>query len=410
MPQVHRAAWVLPIAGPPLRDGWVSVERGRIAAVGGGPPPRGSIVAGGSYDRAILPGLVNAHCHLELSWLRGLVPPCEAMPAWVGRMMSLRRSREPSAAAHGAAADQPDPIADAIAEAGNSGTALVGDITNSLAACAPLRRSGLAAMVFLELLGFAPADVVRQVDAARRQLDAFPETATFRAALAPHAPFSVSPELFHAIAAATPGRPISIHLGESPEEMQFLRDGTGAWREMLERLGVWSPAWRAPGCGPIGYVQQLGLLSERLIAVHGVQLADGELHALAAAGATIVTCPRSNRWVGAGDPPVSRFYASGARIALGTDSLASVEDLNLFAEIAAVRRLAPDVAAARILRSATRDGADALGFGADLGTIEPGKRALLLAVDVPGGAADVEEYLVSGIPPGAVRWLGDLEP
>jgi cytosine/adenosine deaminase-related metal-dependent hydrolase len=217
----------------------------------------------------------------------------------------------------------------------------------------------------------------------------------------------VSPDLFRAIAAASSPRPISVHLGESPEEMQFLRDGTGPWRDMLERLGVWSPGWRAPGCGPIGYMRELGLLSGRLIAVHCVQLPDEELRALASAGATIVTCPRSNRWVGAGDPPVSRFYASGARVAVGTDSLASVGDLNLFAELAAVRRLAPDVPPSRILQSATRDGAAALGFGADFGTIAPGKRAPLLAVDVPGGAADVEEYLLSGIPPDAVRWLGD---
>jgi cytosine/adenosine deaminase-related metal-dependent hydrolase len=202
---------------------------------------------------------------------------------------------------------------------------------------------------------------------------------------------------------------LSVHLGESPEEVRFLRDGTGAWRDLLERIGAWTPDWPVPGCGPVEYLDRLGLVNDRLVAVHGAQLADAELRALANAGATIVTCPRSNRWTGAGTPPVARFYGSGVRVAIGTDSLASVEDLNVFAEMAAVRALAPTVPAARILQSATLDGAAALGFGSELGSIEPGKRAALLAVtipqDVPPHAEDVEEYLVGGVGAHQIAWL-----
>ena len=129
-----------------------------------------------------------------------------------------------------------------------------------------------------------------------------------------------------------------------------------------------------------------------------------------AAGATLVTCPRSNRWVGAGSPPVDQFYASGVRVAIGTDSLASVEDLNLFSEMAQIRALGPDIPARAIVESATRIGAEALGFGEDYGTIEPGKRAALIAVRVPDGVDDVEEYLVSGIRPADVGWLDEPWP
>ena len=129
------------------------------------------------------------------------------------------------------------------------------------------------------------------------------------------------------------------------------------------------------------------------------------LHVLAAAGATVVTCPRSNRWTGAGTPPIDRFYASGVRVTIGTDSLASVDDLNLFAELAEVRRLCPGIPAARLLESATIHGAAALGFADDYGSIEPGKRADLIAVRVPHAVEDVEEYLVGGIEPDAIRWL-----
>lgn len=181
--------------------------------------------------------------------------------------------------------------------------------------------------------------------------------------------------------------------------------GTGAWRLLLEALGVWTDAWRAPRCWPVEYLDRFGLVDKRLLAVHCVQLSDAELSRLAEAGATVVTCPRSNRWTGAGTPPVERFYASGARVAIGTDSLASVEDLSLFAELAVVRSLAPAVRAARILRSATLDGAEALGFAGELGSIQPGKRAALIAVRIPPDVEDVEEYLLSNVAAKDIRWL-----
>jgi 5-methylthioadenosine/S-adenosylhomocysteine deaminase len=143
--------------------------------------------------------------------------------------------------------------------------------------------------------------------------------------------------------------------------------------------------------------------------VHGVHLTRAELDRLALSGATLVTCPRSNAWTGAGTPPIAEFFASGVRVAVGTDSLASVPDLNLFAELAALRRLGPGVPAAAILRSATVSGAEALAAGDRFGSIRPGRQAALIAVDLPGPVDDVEEYLLSGIEPAQVTWLEDLE-
>jgi cytosine/adenosine deaminase-related metal-dependent hydrolase len=111
--------------------------------------------------------------------------------------------------------------------------------------------------------------------------------------------------------------------------------------------------------------------------------------------------------VGVGPPPLSRFYASGARVAIGTDSLASCSDLNLFSELRRMRSMAPDVLPSRLLHSATRAGAEALGFADHHGSIEPGRRADLIAVDVPDGTADVEEYLCGGIRPEQVRWIAN---
>jgi cytosine/adenosine deaminase-related metal-dependent hydrolase len=256
----------------------------------------------------------------------------------------------------------------------------------------------MSAVLFYELIGFNAADPERIAsDAMHRAANV--ERGSVRATLAPHAPYSVSPALFRAIAreVAARDRITSVHVGESPEEMAFLRDGRGGWREILERFGTWDPAWSAPACGPIEYLDRVGALSDRALLVHAVQLDATELSRAADRGATIVTCPRSNAWIGVGDPPIGRFYASRARVAVGTDSLASVGDLNVFMELAAMRRLAPSVPASRLLDSATRAG--------ELGVLAPGARADMIAVDVPDGIADVEEYLVGGIEPRQIRWL-----
>ena len=397
----YRAAWILPINEPPIAGGVVTVERGAIAAVG--PYDGGEVEDLGNV--AVLPGLVNAHTHLELSWMRGQVPPGSSMPAWAARLMALRAAplAEGRAAEHGAYAEQK--IIEAIGEARASGTCLIGDVTNTLATYEPLMDSDLSAAIFRELFGFAAPDAEALVREVSDRIADLTPIAWLRLSIVPHAPYSVSPDLLRAIARWSRGKPLSIHLGESAQEVQFLADGTGEWRRLLESLGVWNPAWTPPACRPVEYLDRLGMVDRHLLAVHGVTFTDAELTRLAAAGATVVTCPRSNRWTGAGVPPIERFYASGVRVAVGTDSLASVEDLNLFAELAEVRRVAPRVPATRLLASATLAGAQALGFDSELGSIDPGKRAQLLAVRVPAGVADVEEYLVNGVDPGDVRWL-----
>ena len=395
---MYRAAWLLPIASPPQRDGWVITDEGMVMDAGAGEAPAHARACDtvDFGDAVILPGLVNAHTHLELSWMRNRVAPGGSMPDWAARLMALRRtvSHEP-----------PEPIADAVREVRAAGTSLVGDVTNTLAAYELLAESRMGGAIFRELLGFNASNPVEVVANAAAQLAAVTPLERLPTSVVPHAPYSVSPALFRAIAAAAGVRVMSVHIAESKEELTFLKEGTGAWRELLGQLGVWTDAWQPPGCGPVEYLDRVGLLTRRLLAVHGTQLEGHDMARLAHAGATIVTCPRSNRWTGAGSPPIERFYASGVRVAIGTDSLASVEDLSVFGELAELRRLAPGVPAARLLESATIHGAEALGFEADYGTVAPGKRADLIAVRVPRGLADVEEYLLTGIQPPDITWL-----
>jgi cytosine/adenosine deaminase-related metal-dependent hydrolase len=390
---------VLPIAGDPIPSGWVAVENGRIAAVSSA-PTSGAIDLGSAV---ILPALVNAHTHLELSYLRDVVPPATRFLDWIAAIMAARRRH----------ADPRDPVILAAARAGieearASGTGLVGEVSNTLVTVPLLREAAMAARVFYELTGFNIDDAGARVRQARTAIDGEGADGDIRIALAPHAPYSVSPALFSAIRADMDAhaRDVSaVHLGESPEEIEFLAAGTGAWRDLLVTLGAWTDVWEAPGASPVQYLADAGFLDSRVVVVHGVQLEGGDLARLRALGTTVVSCPRSNQYVGVGNPPLEAFYAMGVTVAFGTDSLASVGDLNLFSELALARELAPRVPARTLLESATRCGADALGFGDEFGTIEVGKRGALIAVKVPADAGDVEEYLVSGIEPAAIAWL-----
>ena len=386
----------------------MAVDQGRIVAVGreqvppsSGPPRRVREIDLGRV--AVLPALVNAHTHLELSWMRGRLSTADSFPDWIRQLITLRGS-------------QPDPagplirsaIEQGIQEARRAGTVLVGDIGNTLASVEPLRASELRGIVFREVIGFSPPDPDKLVRDIESEIDAVGDGDTVRLSLAAHAPYSVAPLVFRAIRdglARRPFRPCSIHLAESRDELEFLLDAHGAWRALLEDVGAWEPSWKPPGCGPLEYLERMGFISERLLVVHGVHLTASELTRLARAGATLVTCPRGNLATRAGTPPIAAFHRSGVRVAIGTDSLASVDDLNVFQELAALRRLAPEVPARTLLTWATENGAQALGFARDYGAIESGRRAALLAVALPARVGDVEEYLLSGIDPAHVSWV-----
>jgi aminodeoxyfutalosine deaminase len=396
---VVRADWILPVSGPPVRDGFVAVADGRITAVGSSPPadavPLGRV--------AVLPALVNAHTHLELSYLHRRVPVSTNFNEWVSTLMTVR-SETAGAASEIAGAAQA-----AIAQARATGTGLIGDVCNTLVTVPLLRDAGMPAQVFHELIGFNHPDPSGKVRAARASLDAIANAdEQLRISLAPHAPYSVSPALFTAIRddLASHANDVStVHLGESSGEVEFLRYGTGVVQAMLQRLGVWVDDWQVPGVSPTDYVTRLGFLSPRVLVVHGVQFTREDLGRLRALGAPLVSCPRSNHHVGVGSPPLESFYAAGVTVAFGTDSLASVEDLSMFAELAEARRVAPGVPARVLIHSATLAGARALRFDADYGSIAPGKRASLITVRVPPHVDDVEEYLVGGIEPDAIGWL-----
>jgi cytosine/adenosine deaminase-related metal-dependent hydrolase len=406
MPPVARvvsAPWVVPIAAPPQHEGAVALDGDdRVIAVG----PRHEILAswpGLPEARAagvLLPGLVNAHTHLELAHLAGAVAGGDGLVAWVGRLLGQARPTTDDARAAAAAAAR---------SAADFGTAGIGDVGNTVSAVAGIGAAGLQGTFFHELVGSREARTGDALADATRERDAETEARGWPARLAyvpaPHAPYSVGADLLRRIfaAAARTGRATTVHVAEGQGELALLLDGEGPWVEILESMGV-PRGSRTPGLRPVPYLASLGAFDapRAPLLVHMV-LAGEEDRALARRhGAPIVLCPRSNLHVAGRLPDVPTLVAEEQLLALGTDSLASAPDLSLWGEMTALATAFPDLPALTWLGAATDGGARALGLPA-LGAIAPGRRPGLIDV----ATDDLRQPLPALVrnPKPQVRWM-----
>ena len=382
------AGWVLPVDAPPIRDGRVAVAGGRVAWVGvagqAGMPDAPTRDLG---PGVLLPGLVNAHCHLELSYLRGRAPGGGGFVPWVESVVSARGT-VPDAEMEAAAEA-------AIADLSRHGTVAVADVSNTLDHVHALRASGLRALVLHELLGWDPAGARPIVENALARIAALASDGDQQVTilLAAHAPHSVSPQLLALLVEL--GGPAGIHLAESPDEVEFLREGDGAWGAFLERRGLGHVAFDPPGVSPVAYADAAGALHPGLIAAHCVQAGAADRALLARRGVHVVLCPRSNANLGVGVPPLPQLLEAGFNVCVATDSLASVDSLDVLADVAALHRAFPEVPARTLLRMATWNGARALGM-ADLGAIAPGMADALAYAPADATVSDPEAFLVSG--------------
>lgn len=383
---ILRAGWVLPVEAAPIRDGAVAVADGRIAWVG---PHGDARMPDGTVEDlgpgVLMPGLVNAHCHLELSYLAGKLSARGGFVPWVESVVAARGSA-PEAAVEAAAET-------AIAALAANGTVAVADVSNTLLTVPLLRASGLRALVLHELLGWDPAGARSIHDAARARIAPFDGHPRVRVDLAAHAPHSVSPELLGLLVEG--GGPAAIHLAESRDEESFLRDGSGEWGAFLERRGLAHVAFTPPGVSPVAYAHAAGVLHPRLIAAHCVQGAAGDHALLARHGVHAVLCPRSNANLGVGVPPLSGLIAAGVNLCVGTDSLASVDTLDVLDDVVALHRAFPRVGASMLVRMATANGARALGMP-EIGGIAPGMAAALAYASADHALSDPEGFVVSG--------------
>lgn len=400
--RVVSARWVVPIERPPIADGAVTLaDDGAVLAVGGRAELRAEFPDAPEERAAgvLLPGLVNAHSHLEIAAHADTVPGGQGFFAWAALLMRARGG------------DTPDklraPAATAAAAAVALGTAVIGDVGSSLVAAPGIAGAGLAGVLFHELFGsrdMATGDALADAARERAAADAaWPERLGY--VPAPHAPYSAGPELLARIfaAAAATGRATSIHVAEDEDEIALLRDGSGRWPALLAGMGV-DPATRVPRKSPVAYIASLGAFQTETppLLVHMVHASDDDRRIAREAGATVVLCPRSNLHIGGRLPDVGALLADGLAIAVGTDSLASTPDLSLWAEMATLTAHFPAVPAARWLDAATRGGARALGIrGA--GTLAPGARPGVLDVLVDDEHAPLESLVRAPSP--TLRWV-----
>ncbi len=295
----------------------------------------------------------------------------------------------------------------ALDEAVASGTGVFGDVSNSLATVPLLERRADAAVVFHELLGFRSAQAEPLVAAGRDQR-AQSGAAHVRVSVAPHAPYSVSPALFQAIGReldATPGSITTLHLAESPEEVELLKQGTGPWRPLLDELGAWEPEWTPPGTSPVQYAAALGYLDRPTLVVHGVQCTPADIGALASQRGHPGDVPEKQPL------PRRRRPAAAGLLRRGRARRHRHRQPGQRADPQHVRRdgRRPKRRARRCRRggfSRAPRGSEPKPWAAAIatGTSRSGAAPGLIAVRVPEGVRDVEEYLVSGIPPDRVSW------
>jgi cytosine/adenosine deaminase-related metal-dependent hydrolase len=319
--------------------------------------PRGPIA-----DLCVLPGLVNAHAHLQIEPVDA---PRVFLP-WVRAVIAARLATSPAAmdAATRTAARQ------LLAE----GVTAVGEIDSTGRTPRALAGTGLAGRCYQELTGFhLDASASRKLVRDRRG----EAVSGLLAGLSPHAPYSVSPALFQAAAKAT--RHLAIHCAELPEEQQFLREGTGPFADLLRNLGRLPAGFRAPRVGAVRWLERLGVLRPGTQLVHCQELERGDLARIAASGAGIAVCPGTIAWFSRTPPPVPKWLAAGIDVALGTDSRASSDAFSLRAELRAAARFWPELSPQQLFTMATVAGGRTLGRPR-LGRLVRGGRADFLCV------------------------------
>jgi 5-methylthioadenosine/S-adenosylhomocysteine deaminase len=384
-PALYLARWVLPVSAPPIPDGGVLVgEDGKIAAVG----PRASIDSAPDTEvvelgkTILLPGLVNVHAHPELAMYRGAL---EDLPFrdWIMRLVGSKRAALRDE-------DHTDAALWTAVEAIQAGITTLGATESTAAAVAAFREAGLRGIVYQEVFGPDPAQVDGSMAELTDRLDELVplETELVRIGVSPHAPYTVSDDLYRAATRLSleRGLPMALHISESRAESELVASGEGDFAAGLRARGIPLPP---RGRTPIEMLDRLGVLEARPLLIHCVTVDEGDVSRIAAAGCAVAHCPVANARLGHGIAPVPALRAAGVVVGMGTDSVGSNNRLDLLEEarIASLLQRASGrdhgiLPASELLRLCTIEGARALRIEDRVGTLEPGKDADLCAVSV----------------------------
>lgn len=364
---------IFPISSPPLRNGVVAVDAdGRIADVlPDGSPDLPDASEMERHSGIICPGFVNAHCHLELSHMKGLLPEGAGLDGFIGGVVSQR-----------------DAEFEAILEAQHRadvamcevGVQAVGDICNTTDSIEVKRSSRIRYHSFVELLGISPERAELVFERGKWLRNEFAE-AGLPATLVPHAPYSVSEPLFRLIAFEQAA--ISIHSQETMSEDEMFISGKGALLKKLQSLGIPMESFIPSGQGSLRTVLPLLQGCPRVILVHNTFTSQEEMRWANKHhnGLFWCSCPSANLYIEKRIPNVADWLRNGARVCLGTDSLASNHQLSILEEMKLLAEHCPSIAFGELLRMSTLNGALALGLETETGTLEKSKMPGVLLLE-----------------------------
>ena len=388
-----RARTIVPVGTPPLDNGAIVLDGNRIAWIGRWPdaPPVSPEESCDLGDVAVLPGLINAHCHLDYTGLSGTIPPPRSFTDWIKSIVSLK------------AAWTADDFAQSWRKGAqmlvDTGTTTVADIEavpELLPAIWP--TTPLRVISFREVIHLKRSTAVDTVQRATAALDEIRES-TGRIGLSPHAPYTTTTELLQAAANESRARKwrLATHVAESKEEFEMFTEARGA---LYDWLSTQRDVSDCGGATPVQHLHRAGYLGPDVLAVHMNYLGPDDASTLARAGVHVVHCPRSHAYFGHAPFPFAAMIANGINVSLGTDSLATVRPnpaglrLDLFAEMRAFSRRFPDVAPERILKMVTINPAAALGRSGVAGQLQAGAAADIIALAYTGNAAGVYDAIV----------------
>jgi len=380
---ILRARWVLPISSEPIPDGEVVVENEQIAEV----RSRSNLLDSDALDfgdAILMPALINGHCHLEYTALRGLNDRTPFFE-WIRGLVALKAKCPPELWLPSALLGAAELIA--------SGVGFVSDNTDAGVSVEALARAGLRGRVYQEVFGIEPepddATILRELtaklEAHRQTLQRYEASERITLGVAPHAIYTVRDSLMRAVRqyAREESLPLSIHAAESSEEVALARAGSGSFAEMFAQRKI---AYLHPRTPPIEYLHNAGVLAPDVQLVHATRAEPRELEMMARAGVSVAHCPRSNARLLTGVAPVYAMRRLGIPVVLGTDSAVSAGNLDLWEELrfAALAQRAVSYAASPSwrdwVRMLTLDGAKVFGVDAQIGSLEAGKRADVIAV------------------------------
>jgi cytosine/adenosine deaminase-related metal-dependent hydrolase len=327
-------------------------------------------------EAVILPGFVNAHTHLELTNIHGQIKRTENLADWLMQLMKIRDWNE-------RIVEQATSAGIAMSLAGGAST--VADITNSGWSVGTLKRSSIRKLVFYEAIGFEQRLLYRVIANLSANLDAAQPEALLTFGISPHAPYSASADLYRKCRdiALSRGLLMCTHLAESQSEHEFLMSGTGAFRDLLKKLGIAVDDWHPPRQTPVEYMRSLGVLDCSPLLAHCNYLKESDIQLLQASNASVVFCPRSHDYFYHRNHPYENLIKAGVNVALGTDSLASNDSLSMLDELKFLLQSQNSTPPETLFSMATINGAKALRLYGQIGVLRPGWQADIIAVQIP---------------------------